>query len=140
MRVMAAGKVIDVVRGLGKSWTEGVHQAFQTPEQRLVGSIYLRETLTCGLGSPGKRRKIDPDGLAVFHDQLAPDHDGMYRAAVLGVDDLVGWIIAGDPIDVREIEEHQVRLVTLGDLADLVAEAQRARTAGGGGFQDLLAL
>ena len=140
MRVMAAGKVIDVVRGLGKSWTEGVHQAFQTPEQRLVGSIYLRETLTCGLGSPGKRRKIDPDGLAVSTTSLPPT---MTECTALPSSVWTIWLVGsllGDPIDVREIEEHQVRLVTLGDLADLVAEAQRARTAGGGGFQDLLAL
>ena len=63
----------------------------------------------------------------------------MHGAAVLGVHQLVGGVVAGDPVDVREIEEDEVGLVALGDPADAVAEAECAGAAGGGGLEDLLA-
>src|SRR6476620_8578234 len=63
----------------------------------------------------------------------------MHRTAVFGMDQLVGRVVAGDPVDVGKVEEDQVGLVPLGYAAEFVGKAQRPSAANGGGLQDLLA-
>src|SRR4029077_18688077 len=48
-------------------------------------------------------------------------------AAALGEHDLVGGVVERHEIDVVEVEQHEVGLVALGDLADEVPHAQHPR-------------
>ena len=139
MGVIAASVVVDVVGRLGESGAEGVDEALKPREQLPVGRVDLAETLARGLGLPGQRMQVDADGLAVLHHHPAAHHHGMHAGAVLGMHQLVGGVVAGNPVDVVEVDEDEIGLVALGDAAEPVAEAQRAGAAGGGRLQDLLA-
>src|SRR5262245_23883117 len=64
----------------------------------------------------------------------------MHSTAVFSVYQLVSRVVAGDPVDVREVEENEVGLVSLGNSTEFVGKAQRAGAARGGSVQDFFAL
>src|SRR5262245_40956869 len=139
MGVVGAGEVVDVIGRLGEPGAEAVDQRLQPFEQGLVAGVQARQAFAGGFGSSGQGRKVDADEAAIFNPHFTPDHDGIDGTAVLGVDQLVGGVVAGDPVDVGEVEEHQVGLVALGDPTEFVGKTQRPAAADGGGLENLLA-
>src|SRR5262249_52441736 len=98
------------------------------------------QPLSRGFGLFGKCRKINAERSPVHHPHLASNHDGMHSTAVFSVYQLVSRVVAGDPVDVREVEENEVGLVSLGNSTEFVGKAQRAGAARGGSVQDFFAL
>ena len=70
---------------------------------------------------------VDADGTAACDHKLAADQHLVDGAAVLGEHDLVGGVVERHEIDVVEVEQHEVGLVALGDLADEVPHAHHPR-------------
>src|SRR5262245_12151471 len=140
MRVVGAGEVVDMVGSFGEPGAESIDETLQALKQYLVAGVEGGQPLSRGFGLLGKRRKINAYESAVHHQHFAANHDRMHRAAVFSVYQLISRVVAGDPVDVREVEEDEVGFVSLGNSAEFVGKAERAGAARGGSLKDLFAL
>src|SRR5262245_12479995 len=126
LRVVRAGEMVNVVGRLGEPGTEAVDEALQAFEQGLVAGIEGRKPLARGFGSFCEGGEVDTDGSAVLHQHLSPNHDGMHGTAVFAVDQLVGRVVAGYPVDEGKVVEEEVGLVDLGGPAGFDGKRQGA--------------
>ena len=56
---------------------------------------------------------------------------GVNTGSILGMHELIGRIVQRNPVYVIEVDKNEIGLVTFGDLAQTVAETERAGAAGG---------
>lgn len=93
-------------------------RALEALEEGPVVGVGGLEAAPRSLGLAPQRVDVDGGEAALVHDHAAADHDARHRAAVLGVDDLVGGVVHRQPVDVAQVEEDDVGLVAGLEAAD----------------------
>ena len=127
-----------VVGHMREPWTEATDDGRQPLIERLGRRVDGLQPLARRLGVARQHGEIDRGQASILHDHPPADHDVPHRAAVLGVDELVGGVVGGNPVGMLQVEEYDVGEVAGRQPAELAREAQRPRAALGGRHHDLV--
>ena len=76
-----------------------------------------------------ERGVVDADHATFRYDHASADENLVDRASILGVHELVDRIVERHEAHIIKVEQHQIGLVALGDLANDVLQAQHASSS-----------
>ena len=119
----------DVIRHVREPRAESANDGGQLLVELLARRVDAGQTFARGLGLACERGDVDRRQPAVLHDHPTADHHVGHGAAILGVDELIRRIVERDPVDVAEVEKHDVGLVAGCQPTDPTLETERPRAA-----------